>query len=108
MLKIVWTTDYISSISFTIEEVYDTLVTLDPTKAPGIDLIPPKILQMCMCITLCQQLHYLFNMSLRYAHIPSSWKIHKIVPIFKVGDKTLATDPSHYFPVLEKLVFNKV
>jgi len=105
-------TDYISSISFTIE-VYDALVILDPTKAPGIDLISPKILWTCASI-LCQPLHHLFTMSLQHACIPSSWKIHKIVPIFKAGDKisvknyrpiSLLSSPSK---VSERLVFNKV
>ena len=53
-------------------------------------------------------------MSLKYAYIPSSWKIHKIVPIFKAGDKTSV---KNYIPVsllssiskvLERLVFNKI
>ena len=64
-----------SSILFTVEEVYQALLSLDPTKAPGIDLISPKILQSCVPI-LCQPLHHLFTMSLRYAHIPSTWKVH--------------------------------
>jgi len=106
-------TDCISSISFTIEEVYDALVTLDPTKSPGIDIISPKILQTCASI-LCHPLHHLFSMSLHRACIPSSWKFHKIVPIFKAGDKTSV---KNYRPisllsstskVLEPLVFNKV
>ena len=106
-------TDHIDFISITIEEVYDALVSLDPTKAPGIDLISPKILQTCAPI-LCQPLHHLFSMSLQYAYIPSSWKIHKIVPIFKAGDKTSV---KNYRPisllsstskVLERLVYNKI
>ena len=106
-------TGHIDFTSITIEEVYDALVSLDPTKVPGIDLISPKILQTCAPI-LCQPLHHLFSMSLQYAYIPSSWKIHKIVPIFKAGDKTSV---KNYRPisllsstskVLERLVYNKI
>jgi len=77
-------TDPVRSISITVEEVYDVLISLDPTK---VDLISPKILQTCAPI-LCPPLHHLFTKSLQYTCIPSSWKIHKIVPIFKAGDKT--------------------
>ena len=103
-------TDHTDSISITIEEVYDALVSLDPNKAPGIDL---QILQTCVPI-LCQPLHHLFTLSLEHASIPPSWKIHKIIPIFKTGDKALV---KNYRPisllsstpkVLERLVFNKI
>ena len=84
-------TDYISSISF---KVYDTLVTLDPTKAQGIGLISPKICQTCASI-LCLPLHHLFTMSLQYAWrcIPSNWKML----VIKLWLKT--TGPSNCFPV---------
>ena len=42
--------NYIDSISIT---VYDTLVSLDPSKAQGIDLISPKVIQTCAPI-LCK------------------------------------------------------
>jgi len=80
---------------------------------PGIDLISPKILQTCTPI-LCQPLHHLFTKSLQYTHIPSSWKIHKIVPVFKAGDKTSI---KNYWPIsllsytskiLDQLVFNEI
>jgi len=53
-------------------------------------------------------------MSLKYAYIPSSWKIHKIVPIFKAGNKTSVKNYRPISPlssiskVLERLVFNKI
>ena len=95
-----------SSISFTVEEVYQALLSLDTTKAPGIDLISPKILQSCAPI-LYQSLHDLFTMSLQYAHIPSARKVHQFSKqAIEPWSKTI--DPSHYFQVLEWLVFNKV
>ena len=56
----------------------------------------------------------MFNWSLEFATFPSEWKIHKIRPIPKSGDKSLV---SNYRPisllcivskVLEKAVFNEV
>jgi len=73
----------------------------------------PDLSQTCAPI-LCQPLHFLFTKSLQYACIPSSWKIHKIVTIFKAGDKTSI---KNYRPIsllsctskiLEQLVFNKI
>ena len=53
-------------------------------------------------------------MSLALCHIPQEWKVHRIRPILKSGDKLLV---SYYRPisllcvtskVLEKLVYNKI
>ena len=35
---------------------------------------------------LTEPLLHLFSQSLRYATLPTSWKVHKIVPIPKAGD----------------------
>ena len=54
------------------------------------------------------------SQSLNHATLPSSWKIHKIVPIFKAGD---ANSVKNYCPisllsivskVLERLIFSKI
>ena len=94
-------------------EVYDVLISLDPNKASGIDDIPPRILQLC-ADALYRPLHHLFNMSLRYGLIPTGWKVHKIVPVFKAGDPSSVKNyrPISLLPniskVLERLIFNKI
>jgi len=45
----------------------------------------PRVLQSC-AEALSEPLHHLFSQSLHYAILPPSWKIHKIVPVFKAGD----------------------
>ena len=44
------------------------------------------VLKSCSAI-LSKPLHHLYSMSLRYAIIPCSWKVHKIIPIFKSGNR---------------------
>ena len=68
----------------------------------------------CCAEALFEPLHHLFTLSLRYATVPSKWKIHKIVPVFKAGD---LSSVKNYRPIsllsntsklLERLVFNKI
>ena len=105
--------DSLQAINITIADVYEALVSLNIDKSAGIDEISPRVLQSCAA-ALCEPLHYLFSLSLCYAIVPSSWKIHKVVPIFKAGD---ANSVKNYRPisllsntskVLERLIFNKI
>jgi len=109
-------TDYpisLSSIQITEEEVYDILINLDTTKAMGPDGIPPIVLSKCASV-LYRPLHYLFCMTLKYGYLPREWKIHKIVPVFKSGDRTQVKNYrpisllSNTSKVLEKLIYNKI
>ena len=105
--------DSLHSITITIPEVYEALISLDVEKSAGIDNISPRVLQSC-ATAICEPLHHLFSQSLRHATLPSCWKIHKIVPIFKAGD---ANSVKNYRPisllsivskVLERLIFSKI
>ena len=81
-------------IEFTETEVYKALTSLDPNKAPGIDGISPRVLQTC-ALALYKPLHHLFTLSIRHGVIPSYWKIHKIIPVFKSGDPGLVKNYRH-------------
>lgn len=103
----------IDTLSVELSKVSKILSTLDPNKAFGIDNIGPKILKFCSA-ALCAPLHYLFNLLLQNAVIPSEWKIHCISPIHKSRSKA---DVSNYRPisllcciskVLEKVVYNQL
>ena len=59
-------------------------------------------------------LAFLFNTSIETSQLPDSWKVARITPIFKDGDKT---EKSNYRPIsvlsvisklFEKLVFNQL
>jgi len=103
----------IQTIVITISDVYEALMSLDINKSVGKDEISPRVLQSC-AQSLCAPLHYLFSMSLRYASIPSMWKVHKIVPIFKAGDSNTVSNYrpisllSNVSKVLERLIYNKI
>ena len=102
-----------SDIDISVSDVYNVLINLDPTKAMGIDRIGPGILKHC-AQALCVPLHYLFSFSLCNQCIPPIWKIYKITPVFKSGDKHSV---ANYRPisllcsvskVLERLIYDKI
>ena len=76
----------LDAIYFTVSDVFQALVKLNPNKAGGIDNITPTILRNCAS-ALAAPLHHLFITSINNGIIPTEWKIHKIVPIYKSGDK---------------------
>ena len=105
--------DSLQSIDISETDVYNVLISLDPNKALSIDGIGPKILKNCS-ESLFQPLCHLFNLSLSSSIIPIEWKIHRIIPIFKSGDRSSI---SNYRPisllynvskVLEHIIFNKI
>ena len=101
------------SITITIQDVYDVLFSLDVEKSVGIDSISPRLLQSCAS-ALCELFYHLFSQSLHHATLPSCWKIHKILPIFKAGDSNsvknyhLISLLSMVSKVPEMLIFNKI
>ena len=106
------TENTLECINITDLDVFTALSQLDPTKASGIDGIGPKLLRSC-ALALYPVIHHLFTISLWYCKIPSEWKLHCIVPIFKSGDRSSV---SNYRPisllcciskVLERLVYDK-
>ena len=105
--------NHLDSIYFTEQEVIDALNNLKPNKARGIDNIAPVILKNC-AFALALPIHHLFTISLHSRNLPCEWKIHKIIPVFKSGDKTSV---ANYRPIsllcviskaLERLVYDKV
>lgn len=103
----------LSSIDISIPDVFNALISLDPSKAMGIDHIGPKVLKYC-ATALCTPVHHLFSVSLCTGQLPNEWRTHLITPIFKAGDRSSI---KNYRPisllcsiskVLERLVFNHV
>ena len=69
-------------------EVFETVSSLDSTKAMGIDGVGPHLLKECAHV-LYLPFHYLFCVSLEQNSIPQEWRTHMITPIHKLGDRTL-------------------
>ena len=97
------TVSSIDSIDITEDEVYYALLSLDPAKATGIDGISPAVLKNCAHV-LTKPLCYLSSLVVNYCCLPSEWKIHCIIPIFKAGNKN---NVSNYRPISLLCVVSK-
>ena len=77
------------------EEVRRLCVDINPMKSSGMDEISSKICKDAFMV-LINQLVYLFNSSLLIAVFPDAWKVAKVVPLYKGGDRE---DVGNYRPV---------
>ena len=103
----------LSTIDISLHDTFTALIHLDPTKSMGIDGIGPLVLRSC-ATPLCTPLHHLFSTSLQFSAIPSEWKVHRITPVYKSGDRSLV---ENYHPisllcivskVLERLIYDQL
>ena len=81
------------------------LASLKTKKAIGLDKISSRLLKDS-ADAITTSLTFLFNRSLSSAVFPSIWKMGKVVPIFKSGDRTNASNyrPITILPVLSKII----
>ena len=86
---------HLISIEFSEGDIYNALASFDPHKTTGIDCIEPQLLKNCVSF-LYRLLHYLFNLTLHKHTLPLEWCSHRIVPVFKSGDRGLV---SNYQPI---------
>ena len=80
-----------SSITCTVDEVYQLLSSIDCSKATGPDSISGRMLKATapsIPSSLCQ----IFNLSLTTSAIPVEWKTSNIVPVHKSGPHDLAAN----------------
>ena len=107
-----------SNLSFRIKtvtekEVLKILKSLKPKKSYGFDGITSEVLKLGADV-LVVPLTYMINYSILTGNFPSNWKLSKIVPVLKKGDKKVM---KNYRPVsllsvagmiLEKVVANQI
>lgn len=86
-------------------EIHRRIKELETHKAPGFDLITPRILKelprRCVVFLAC-----LFNAIFRTHHVPSIWKVSQIILVHKNGKPTDRVDsyrPISLTPILSKL-----
>ena len=85
----------LEEIHITNDDVREAIVMLNSNKAPGPDLISPKLLKEGMQ-QLVPQLQRLFNLSLRLKKFPDSWKKSNVTAIHKKDSTAL---PGNYRPI---------
>ena len=94
----------LSNIDISPMDVFQALNSLDPNKAPGIDSINPAFLKYC-ANSLTIPIHHLLTLSLRSKFLLQEWRTHRIVPVFKSGDRTSDTN---YRPISLLCIISKV
>ena len=72
--------------SINIDEVYKALNNLKASKSLGPDRIPARLLKVS-CFSIAPFLTQIFNNSLASSFFPQDWKIARVSPIYKAGDK---------------------
>ena len=76
-------------------DVLKEIYALKNKKSAGIDGISSYILKLCAFETV-KGITYIINRSIFEGKVPTRWKIVKITPLFKKGDKD---NPDHYRPI---------
>jgi len=74
-----------------VKEVFELLEKIPADKAAGLDNIPGRLLKESAPV-IASSLCHIFNQSLITGIFPSQWKIAKVFPLHKGGEKNLATN----------------
>ena len=92
-------------ITFETIEIKKQLQQLNPSKAPGPDNLPTKILKD-YAHELAPSLTTLFNDSLLEGTVPNTWKQANVIPLHKKGDKHTTSNyrPISLLPVISKVL----
>lgn len=83
--------DHEDCFQFSVEEIYNELITLKPSVSCGPDGIPAVMFSSCAA-SLRLPLQYLFNRSMRDGLVPSIWKLSDVMPIHKSGSRRLVSN----------------
>ena len=89
----------------TIEQVKKAIRSMKNKTSSGIDFISPKIVKS-VSDEIANPLTYIINNSISEGEFPDSWKIAKVIPIFK--KKGLPSDKVNYRPVSNLKSVSKV
>jgi hypothetical protein len=99
----------LTKISFMFNSVstnftFQFLRKLKVRKASGLDQMPARLMRDAAA-EICNPLTKIINASLETGHVPSEWKVTRVVPLFKSG-KT--TDLDNYRPISISPVASKI
>ena len=85
----------LSTITVTIEDIWNQLCRLKPHKFCGLDNCHPRVL-LELKEGLVKPLHMIFSISLRDGVLPTLWKKATVTAIHKKGNRNL---PNNYRPL---------
>ena len=87
------------------EFVFGEICKMDSKKSPGISNFDVRLLKLAAPV-ICKSLAYICNLSLHTSCFPNDWKLAKITPIHKDGDKYDVNNyrPISVLPVLSKII----
>ena len=85
----------LNNFTFTEQDIIDILSNLNVNKANGPDEISHRMLKETVK-TICVPLTIIFNRSIQENNFPGLWKNSNVMPLFKKGDKNIA---SNYRPI---------
>jgi len=95
------------------QHIRDAMAKIKTSKGFGNDNISGYFLNLALPI-ISKSLTCLFNMSISQCKFPASWKIARVTPIFKDGDKSAKENyrPISVLPVIsrlfEKVIYNQL
>ncbi|XP_045210645.2 uncharacterized protein LOC123562055 [Mercenaria mercenaria] len=75
----------LQDISISVQDVIDSINSIDPGKACGPDLVSPRLIREGSNV-LAEPLSIYFTKLLQQSFFPSSWKLANVTPIFKKSD----------------------
>ena len=78
--------DSIESFNTNLEEVNSLCKEINNMKSSGIDVLSARLCKDAFLV-IGHQLVHMFNCSLSSGVFPEKWKIAKIIPLFKGGDR---------------------
>ena len=87
--------DRVEILSTNIAEIQELCKGIEIMKASGLDKLSARACKDAF-LALSEQLCYMFNFSLNGEIFPDKWKIAKVIPLFKGGNRE---DVSNYRPV---------
>jgi hypothetical protein len=92
--------------TITVDEkgVLSQLMKLNPHKATGPDDLSPRLMKM-MAKVIAPALTHIYQISLDSACVPEDWKMARVCPVFKKGDRY---QPCNYRPISLTCVSSKI
>lgn len=96
--------EYVSSCTFSLQDVTNVLESLDVSKGCGPDCIPPSVLKRCSSV-LAAPLQEIFNRCIACGTFPDILKVSYVVPIHKSGS---TSDVGNYRPIAVQPVLAKI